>query len=289
MPFTVADAYNVMRRFGHYSPKTIRPMQSIQKLYVEEFWQNFDLMSITSVDVERFAKFLLEEKNQTHVHTYRILRYFRALLNKSKKFGFLNIMLPEIPRFPIDSQRIRFLSPDEAREILDLLKEQSPTWYDIVLLTLNTGMRLGEVIALRGENFDPVRRRLTLFKTKNGKMRQIPLNDTAFEICKKHCGRSSDYFFESSRNKKRPLCTDSKVFSKILKKTTINEGYSDTRYRICFHSLRHTFASWLVQQGVALEVISELLGHSSIQMTQRYAHLAGNAGDEAVAKLPCLT
>lgn len=283
----VDEAYRAALRYSRYSDDTLGAMNSIFKLYIEEFWQTFDLMSITAEQVQSFVNWLFDERKLPSSYVRRIMGIFQAMLGKCQKLQLLD-RVPEFPRIVADSNRTRFLSPDEARLILDLLQEMSPLWHDIVLLTLNTGMRLGEVVSLKGENVDPVNRIIILLKTKNGKKRVIPLNDDAFAVCKKYCRRANEYLFESPVNKGKHIQKNSYYFRKVLKKTTINQGYSD-RHRICFHSLRHTFASWLVQEGVRLEIVSDLLGHSSVVMSQRYAHLAPDAGRAAVAKLPSLT
>lgn len=64
-----------------------------------------------------------------------------------------------------------------------------------------------------------------------------------------------------------------KTFSRIVAESGLNDGVTDRIHKVVFHTLRHTFASWLIQKGVALEVVSKLLGHNSLQMTMRYAHL----------------
>ena len=71
----------------------------------------------------------------------------------------------------------------------------------------------------------------------------------------------------------------------ILRDTKLNEGITDPRDKVVFHTLRHTFASWLVQAGVPLYTVQRLMGHKSIVMTQRYAHLAPDQGAEAARLL----
>lgn len=66
----------------------------------------------------------------------------------------------------------------------------------------------------------------------------------------------------------------SRVFLNTVNELGFNTGVTDPRRRVVFHTLRHTYASWLVQAGVDLYVVRDLLGHSSIKMTERYSHLA---------------
>ena len=65
-----------------------------------------------------------------------------------------------------------------------------------------------------------------------------------------------------------------KVFSRAVRDSGLNDGISDRRHKVVFHTLRHTFASWLIQDGYPIALVSQMLGHSSIQVTMRYAHLA---------------
>ena len=76
------------------------------------------------------------------------------------------------------------------------------------------------------------------------------------------------------------------IFSaKVYKSAVLIQAITDRRERVCFHSLRHTFASWLVQSGTPLALVSRLLGHKDIKMTMRYAHLSSNQDREAVSRL----
>ena len=77
----------------------------------------------------------------------------------------------------------------------------------------------------------------------------------------------------------------SKTFSRIVGNLKLNEGIDDLRQKLVFHSLRHTFASWLVQDGVDLYTVKELMGHEEISMTERYSHLSPTAMRNAVKTL----
>lgn len=144
-----------------------------------------------------------------------------------------------------------------------------------VLLSTNTGLRRGELLSLQWTDINFRDKLLTVDggSTKGGDTRHIPLNDEALEVLDKWKQQSplhgSDVF---------PVRTSCKTaWRALLKRASIS------RFR--WHDLRHHFASRLAQAGVPLNTIRELLGHGSLAMTLRYAHLAPNQGRDAVAKL----
>jgi site-specific recombinase XerD len=77
----------------------------------------------------------------------------------------------------------------------------------------------------------------------------------------------------------------SSAFSKAVDAIGLNAGITDSRMKVVFHSLRHTYASWLVEKGVDLYTVKELIGHSSLSMTERYSHVGENAKTIVVRKL----
>jgi len=81
----------------------------------------------------------------------------------------------------------------------------------------------------------------------------------------------------------------SKSFSRAIKRLGFNEGITDRRQKVCFHTLRHTFASWLAQAGEPLLTIKELLGHKTMSMTERYSHLSPDHRREAVARIQAIS
>lgn len=149
----------------------------------------------------------------------------------------------------------------------------------MVLLSINTGLRRGEIFRLTWGNISLSKNVLTVAGTtsKNGKTRHVPLNKEAVSVLKKW-GKPvnlNDVVFPSKSAKY--LCDVKKSWKKLLKDACISE------FR--WHDMRHHFASMLVMAGVDLNTVRELLGHQTIQMTLRYAHLAPQYKADAVAKL----
>lgn len=187
----------------------------------------------------------------------------------------------EMPKF--DNRRMRFLSKSEAQHLLRELNNISPMWRDIAHFAIMTGLRAGEIFNLKMQNFDSKNNLLRFFDSKICKNRCIPLNKIASLLLKKHSQKNNNYIFVNSNGLKWNQV--SKKFFEAVDLCGFNTGIYDNRDRVVFHTLRHTFASWLVQSGVALQVVSNLLGHSNLKTTMRYAHLAPDQGKAAVAIL----
>ncbi len=138
---------------------------------------------------------------------------------------------------------------------------------EIVTFALNTGMRQGEILSLKWQDVNLFSGVATLQETKNGERRAIPLNRTVWELLKaksKIWYLASDYVFTSSVWTKIDGGNLRADFMKALKTAKI-EGF-------CFHDLRHTFATRLVQRGIDLYKVQKLLGHRDNKTTQRYSH-----------------
>ena len=161
----------------------------------------------------------------------------------------------------------------EEQEFVDYL---SP----MVLLSINTGLRQGELFHLTWEMVDLLERSIIISGavTKNSSSRYIPLNDEAHKIIKQ--------LHEKSNVKKGLVFVskDNKPFNNIKRSwTTLLKNAGITQFR--WHDLRHHFASKLVMAGIDLNTVRELLGHSDIKMTLRYAHLAPEHKIKAVNKI----
>ncbi len=156
----------------------------------------------------------------------------------------------------------RWLIPEEEQKLLD----SSPAWLkELIIFAINTGTRRDEMLSLKWSEVDFSRRVLTLLVTKNKEKRTVPMNEVVSELLKaKSKGSTSEYAFGSETGTKMDGRNLLRAFYVARKKA----GLEDVRW----HDLRHTFATRLVQAGIDLYTVKELLGHKTLTMTMRYAH-----------------
>ena len=176
-------------------------------------------------------------------------------------------------KFSAGPGRLRWLSPDETDRLLRAASaSQNPLLYPIILIAINTGMRRGELLGLRWKDIDLQARTIHLeaTSTKTRKRRIIPMNVACYDAIiacadyqSTHCHQSSWIFCHPTGERIHDV---KRAFSTACKRASIED------FR--FHDLRHTFAARLATSGVPLAEIRDLLGHSTIQMTERYAHLS---------------
>jgi len=184
-----------------------------------------------------------------------------------------------------DASRVRFLSPEEARRLMNELKARSDQLWRIAMVSLHTGFRAGEVFGLMGEHVDMANGMLRAVDTKNGTSRTVKMTDTLkAEVFETMAETPPGQYVFPSRSGGR-IKSVSKAFSRSVDALGLNEGVEDKRFNVVFHTLRHTFASWLASDGVPLYVVGSLLGHKSMEMTQRYSHLCPDVRQQAVANI----
>ncbi|MBI3441579.1 MAG: site-specific integrase, partial [Proteobacteria bacterium] len=165
--------------------------------------------------------------------------------------------------------RIRFLDDDERKRLVKACQESKcPCLYTIVILALSTGARFNEIMSLPWSAVDLNRKSITLHDTKNGERRVLPLAGHALELIKAHKKVQridSDLVFPSPHNPKQPYKIRA-AWDKAVEKAKLED------FR--FHDLRHSAASYLAMNGASLAEIAEVLGHKTLSMVKRYAHLS---------------
>lgn len=180
-----------------------------------------------------------------------------------------------------ENQRVRWLRPQEYERILDSCTNE--TQKVLVETAVHTGMRHGELVALRKSMIDFNRQEVTLHvdMTKSGRERIIPLCDTLCrsleQLCSQVPGEKVFAYVDKTSHQWKPYTSFKNSWTGIRARANLKE--------VRFHDLRHTFASWWVQSGGNLLHLRDILGHSSLQMVQRYAHLNTAAHHEEIRKV----
>lgn len=171
-----------------------------------------------------------------------------------------------------DNRRMRFLSKEELNNLLEEIKKHSYSVYLMALISADCGLRAGEIFKLTWADIDIKERLLFLRDTKNGSNRHAYMSKRVQgELSKLKSGEGNQLLFPSRDGEQ--IKHISRTFERAVKTIGLNKGITDRKQKIVFHSLRHTYASRLVDKGVSIYEVKELLGHKDIKMTMRYSHL----------------
>ena len=175
--------------------------------------------------------------------------------------------MKKIAKLPEPRGRIRFLDEKERASLLEECKKHNEL-YLLVVLALSTGARHGELINLKWQDVDLKRQVIILHDTKNKERRVLPVVNHAYQLMQEHNkvrNIASNLVFPSPYSAKEPWNSRS-TWEKAVKNAKIED------FR--FHDLRHSAASYLAMNGASLAEIAEVLGHKTLQMVKRYAHLS---------------
>jgi len=237
-----------------------------------EIFGNHDVNDLNTREIEQWQSRRLKYNKPSTVN--RFLATLKHMVNKGTQWGMASDsalkQIRNVKLLPENNRRLRFLSIEECQRLIECChKDLKP----IVVVALNTGMRRSEIFNLKWEQVDLRHGFILLDVTKNGERREIPINTTLEYLFKEmpHSAES-EYVFAGKTGK--PLTDIKKGFHTALRKA----GISDFR----FHDLRHCVASHLVMNGIDLTSVKEILGHKSLAMTMRYAHLAPGHKKKAV-------
>ncbi len=174
-----------------------------------------------------------------------------------------------------DNLMERILSKQEEEH---LIKASSEHLKPIILTALHTGMRRGEILNLKWNQVDLSKKTIRVEKTKSGKTRIIPINEILFKKLtdlKKKNGKYNHIFLNPKTDK--PIKDIKTAFNAAKRRASI--------IGLRFHDLRHTFASRLIESGVDIITVKDLLGHFSVVTTQRYTHSRADQKIKAVQGL----
>jgi integrase len=275
-------------------PSELYSKEMILRVHLKPAFEKLRLNQIDYAVIQDYAAAKSRKLAKKTVNNH--LTVLRRLLVVAKKRGLI-AAIPEIEWLKVPDPDFDFLTFEEAER---LVAAADGEWRCMILVALRTGLRQGELLALRRDDVDihagklSVRRSVTRGKVtdpeqgklvvknavtspKNGKSRDVPLGEEVLSALKhqRHLRGELVFCADDGRMLKKNECKH--PLWRACKRAGIR--------RIGWHVLRHTFASHLVMRGAPLKVVQELMGHATIEMTMRYAHLAPNVPRETVKLL----
>ena len=236
---------------------------------LKDFFGGYLLSDITPHLIEQYRQKRLQKVSPSTVN--RNLSCLSCMFNKAIMWGKFDGVNPvgQVKKFKVKSQRELFLEQGEVQRLINACNGYLKA---IVIIAVNTGMRRGEILSLKWVDLDLIRGIIYVMNAKNGERREVPMNEQVRQVFRlMPQGDAPNVFLKKDGT---AIGDIKKSFSTAL----IRCGIKGFR----FHDLRHTAASQLVMAGVDLNTVRELLGHKSIEMTMRYAHLSPNHKRQAV-------
>jgi integrase len=226
----------------------------------ENFTNNIQLGKVNANIVEEYKIKRLTEVKATSVNLE--IRHLKAAFEKAVKWDFIQKNpFKEVKQIKIKGNNLpKYLSKEQVNTLLSTIPDG--LFKNLILFYLYTGCRRGEALRLEWKDINMESERVTVGETKSGESRVIPINKELFKVLSS-MDRNGNRLFPFN-----PWYVTHK-FKQYIKRTKI-----PVWEQLTIHSLRHTFASHLVMDGTDLYSVSKLLGHSSVKVTEMYAHLA---------------
>lgn len=231
------------------------------------------IRDLRPLHVEKIKRALMAKGRSPRTVEYAIA-CTRQIWNQARRDGVVSGENPtaEVRRPRVDNRRLRFLTQDEAGCLLTEIKDRSQRVYDMTLLSLHCGLRAIEIFRLRWGSIN-FAEGIIYVEGKGGKTRPAFMTDRVRKMLESIPeGKPGDLVFPDRNGKQ--IARVSNVFQRSVSKLGLNEGVTDPKQRVVFHTCRHTFASWHVQRGTDLYTVQQLMGHASLSMTERYSHLS---------------
>ena len=274
---------------NHRSYKT-----NVAKAYkFEKLWGNRQLKDISPMDIEKYkiarknevkskAKIIdgvkIPEKNVSATTINGDIEVLRKMFNIAIDNGWLTKNpCKSVKKLRQENKLERYLTPEEEFRLLNNCTGRLSHLKAIIQFALNTGMRKEEILSLTWKCVNFENKKITLLDTKNGKKRFIPINSVVMSILKEaHKNKVCEYVFVNHATETR-YSDLKRSFNALCLKANVEN------FR--FHDLRHTSATRMVGAGVPITMVKDILGHSDIHTTMRYAHAITEQSLEAIETL----
>lgn len=250
------------------SPRTFERVTRYRLKHFQERFKGFMLKDFTLKVVQDYMDERFETVSRGTVQKDAAI--LKAVLNKAHREGLVD-KPPLFPKFKKLKHRTRWLTLEEERKLTDAA---SGHLVPLIRFAVDTGGRLSELLGLDWRYVEMEHKRIQFVDTKNGEDRTVRLCDRALATLAALDPKDTGPVFTYNGKAVKSMKT---AFNKARERA----GLENLR----FHDLRHTFASRLVQAGIPLYEVMNLTGHKSLEMVQRYSHLAPDYADRAIAAL----
>ena len=258
----------VIRWLSESSHKKSIETDKIRLRWLHTHLHNSKLEEITKTKIDAI-KSAKQNEGVSNATVNRTLALLRSILNRAKQDWEWLDSTPSVRLFPENAARVRWLSHEESDRLIHELPEHLKA---MVRFTLSTGLRESNVTGLQWSQIDMQRHCAWIHadQAKGKKAIAVPLNNDALTVIRQQIGKHDTHVFTYKGN---PV---TRANNHAWEKALIRAGITDFRW----HDLRHTWASWHVQNGTPLHVLKELGGWADLTMVLRYAHLSSKHLEE---------
>lgn len=229
---------------------------------------------------------MADEKKSDRTIQY-VLQLTRQAFNTARKLGVYAGESPTnaVKWLRLDNMKLRYLSISEAEKLLAALAAKSQNLHNVALLSLHCGLRFGEMSALTWSCVNSEAGTLAILNAKTGS-RTAYLTEKAKAMLKNRTlGKPDELIFPKRSGKDGVMAQASKVFADTVKELGLNQGITDRKQKVTFHTLRHSFATHLYESTHDLYLTQRSLGNVTGTMTARYAKMSESRLREGAAAL----
>lgn len=273
----ISDFLSYLEVEANYSKNTINSYENDLNKF-EEYYKSKDLLKITSKDIEKYIQTLSDLAPTTVSHNISSLKTFYSYFLKQGRVS--NNPTDGIKSPKLGIHLPTYLTIDEVNKLLDIEVTDAFSSRNKAILELMyaTGLRISEVISLEFKNID-YDECIIRVMGKGSKERIVPVNDYAIKYLKEYIDNYRPELVKNDINNYIFLNNHGRMLTRqgIFKMIKNYAALKNIKKTIGPHTLRHTFATHLLENGADLRVIQELLGHSDISTTQIYMHLTKEA------------
>lgn len=273
----ISDFLSYLEVEANYSKNTINSYENDLNKF-EEYYKSKDLLKITSKDIEKYIQTLSYLAPTTVSHNISSLKTFYSYFLKQGRIS--NNPTDGIKSPKLGIHLPTYLTIDEVNKLLDIEVTDAFSSRNKAILELMyaTGLRISEVISLEFKNID-YDECIIRVMGKGSKERIVPVNDYAIKYLKEYIDNYRPELVKNEINNYIFLNNHGRMLTRqgIFKMIKNYAALKNIKKTIGPHTLRHTFATHLLENGADLRVIQELLGHSDISTTQIYTHLTKEA------------